>query len=424
MASKSKDYYETLGVEKTASPDEIKKAYRKLAVKFHPDKNQGDPEAENRFKEIAEAYEVLGDPEKRARFDRMGYEGVKGGFRGGQFQWEDFHHAGDFQDIFGDLLGQIFGFGGQRAGGGSRGGPPPRPRGRDLRVRLDLDLDDVLHGRDTEIQIRRLEPCDACSGSGAKAGTSPRTCTRCGGAGSVRISQGFFQLTTACDACRGQGRVIASPCGECRGQGRVQKKATVSVRVPRGAETGSHVLLPGEGEGPPTPDGARGDLHVVFAVRDHELYERDGHDLHFPLPVSFPRAALGGEIEIPTPWGAKKVKVRHGTQHDDRIRIPDCGVPTGDSELAPRGDLIGHVRLVVPRKLDRRQKELLRELAEISGEATDEHEEKGLFDRLKESLEGFVGRRDEKDGKDEAGDDEEAPDAADGSARTDRPGAA
>lgn len=377
-AGQSKDYYETLGVARDAGADDIKKAYRKLAVQYHPDKNQGNAEAEERFKEISEAYEVLSDPQKRAAFDRYGYEGVKGQFRGGGFSWDDFHHADEFGDIFGDIFGQLFGMGGM--GGGRRG----RPRGRDLRVRLDVKLDDVLFGKDTEISLKRLEVCTTCGGSGAKPGTSAKSCQRCGGQGQLRIRQGFFSLTTTCDVCGGRGEVISDPCSDCSGRGRSNEKVTIKLTIPRGVETGTQLRMLGEGEAAP-PGGDRGDLYIVLNVSESDRYQRDGFDLHCEQPISFVQATLGDELTVETPYGPYSFKLPAGTQTGHRFRINDHGVPRADSPNAAKGNLYVHVRIVTPKKLSDRQKDLLREFAKEGGDQNPA-EDKGFFDRFKETL--------------------------------------
>lgn len=376
MASQTKDYYQILGVDRTATPDEIKKAYRKLAVKYHPDKNPDNKEAEDKFKEISEAYEVLSDSEKRQLFDRYGYEGVKSQFRGGGFSWEDFHHGDEFGDLFGDLFGSIFGFGG--------GGRSQRPRGRDLRIRLDISLDDVLFGKETELSLRRLEVCTGCGGSGARKGSHPQTCRRCGGSGQLRITQGFFSLTTTCDVCGGQGRTITDPCPNCHGQGRTNEKVTLKINVPRGIETGTQLRLVGEGEAGPI-GGDRGDLYVAITVHDDPRYQRDHLDLHAEEPISFVQAALGDDLTVQTPWGPYTFKLPAGTQSAHRFRISNHGVPRTDNAESARGNLYIHVKIQTPKKLTDRQKELLREFAREGGEAIPK-EEKGFFNKFKETL--------------------------------------
>lgn len=382
MATGTKEYYQILGVERDASADTIKKTYRKLALKYHPDRNPGDDEAEERFKEISEVYEVLSDPEKRQTYDRFGYEGVRGGFGQGGFRWEDFSHAGDFEDLFGDLFSSFFG------GGGGRGGRA-QARGRDLRVRLDLELDDVLYGKDREISLKRLEPCAICSGSGASEGSTPKTCHQCHGKGQVYRSQGFFHISTVCDVCQGQGRVIDNPCAQCRGDGREETKVRLKIHVPRGIQPGSQLRLGGEGEAGPQGTG-RGDLYVVLNVAKHDFYERDGFDLHREYPISFVQAALGDQFEIETPWGKQKLKIPAGTQSGKKFRVADHGVPRADSEMAPRGDLYLYAKVAVPKKLDDKQKELLRQFAEASGDGLP-HEDKGILGKVKDSIEDIMG---------------------------------
>ena len=379
MAAQAKDYYQILGVGRDASSEDIKKAYRKLALKHHPDRNPDNPQAEEEFKKLSEAYEVLSDPNKRAAFDRYGYEGVKGSFTGGGFSWEDFHHATEFDDLFGNIFETFF-------GGSMRGAGRRVERGRDLRVRLDLNLEDVLFGREEEIKISRLEACSTCDGSGARPGTSPRACPRCGGAGRIRIVQGFFSMATTCDACHGRGRIISDPCPDCRGQGRREQQTTLRIDVPRGVETGTQLRLLGEGEAGPR-GGQRGDLYVVLAVREHKRYRRDGFNLHVEEPISFTLASLGGELQVQTPYGPKSIKIPAGAQPGHVLRIPNHGVPRGDRDDAPRGAL--HVRLAVqiPRKLTERQRELLRELARESGESPSES--RSFFDKVREKIEQF-----------------------------------
>lgn len=379
MASEKKDYYKLLELERGASADEIKRAYRKLAVKHHPDRNPDDPGAENKFKDIAEAYEVLSDPQKRQMYDQYGAEGLKGQFhgRGGGFSWEDFHHAGDFEDIFGDLFGSLFGMGGM--GGGRRA-----RRGRDMRVRLEITLEDALKGADKEITMRRMEACTACGGSGAKPGSQPQPCQRCGGHGQLRIAQGFFNMTATCDVCGGTGKVITEPCQECRGQGRKQEKATIKLRIPRGVDSGVQLRMIGEGEAGP-PGGERGDLYIALNVRDHSRYERQGADLHCEEPIGIVQATLGDQIEVETPWGKQNLSIPAGTQPMDRFRIANCGVPRADNDAAPRGNLYVYAKVIVPKKLTPRQKELLTEFVKEGGEAIPKGE-KGFFDRFKESF--------------------------------------
>jgi molecular chaperone DnaJ len=375
MPSETKEYYQLLGVERGASAEEVKKAYRKLAIKYHPDKNPDDPSAEEKFKEASEAYEVLSDSQKRRLYDQYGYEGVKGNFSGGGFSWDDFQHAGEFQDIFGDMFGSLFGMGGGRRA---------RAHGRDLRIRLDINLEDVLFGKDTKVSLKRLETCVKCQGSGAALGSRPQPCQRCGGHGQVRVQQGFFTLTTTCDRCRGKGEMIKDPCEECRGQARVRQTVKLKIRVPRGVETGMQLRMVGEGEAGP-PGGDRGDLYVVLNVKEDKQYERDGSDLHSDHNVAFIQAALGDELTVETPYGPYMFKLPAGTQPNHRFRINNHGVPGSDDDSAPRGNLYVHIRLVVPKKINDRQRELLMQYAEEMGHEVPD-EDKGLFGKFKESL--------------------------------------
>ncbi len=385
MAPQTKDYYQILGLRQDATADEIKRAYRKLALKHHPDRNPGDEDAEEAFKEIAEAYEVLSDPDKRKIYDRYGYEGVRGTFRRGGFGWEDFHHAHEFEDIFGDLLGSLFGFGPMRERSSRRAG-------RDLRLQLDTTLEDVLYGREVEVALKRLETCSTCGGDGCRPGSKSRRCSRCGGQGQIRVSQGFFHLTTTCDHCRGEGRLIDDPCPGCGGHGRVQEKVRRRVRIPRGVESGTQLRLVGEGEAGP-PGGTRGDLYIHLNVRDHELYERHGADLHGEYPITLVQAALGDELSVETPWGQETLKLPAGTQPGQRFRLPQLGVPRSDVEGAPRGDLYLYAKIVIPKKLTARQKELLREFAAEGGEDPT-REQKGLFAKMREAFKaGFEGSK-------------------------------
>ena len=258
------------------------------------------------------------------------------------------------------------------------------PRGRDRRIRLEVDLEDVLFGKETELTIKRLETCETCGGNGSRAGTQPRVCARCGGYGQLRIAQGFFSLTTTCDVCGGSGKVIADPCPDCHGQGRVNEKATLKINIPRGIDSGTQLRLVGEGEAGP-PGGQRGDLYVVLSVRPHEIYERDGIDLHREFEVSFVQAALGDELTVDTPWGPYSFKMPAGTQPGHRFRINNHGVPRSDSPDAPRGNLYLHMKMTVPRKLSERQRELLREFAKESGQDLPQ-ENKGFFGKFRESL--------------------------------------
>ena len=347
-----RDYYEVLGVAKTASADEIKKAYRKLAMKHHPDRNPDDKSAEDKFKEANEAYEVLSDEDKRAAYDRHGHAGVdpnmggfggQGGFGGG---------AGSFSDIFGDVFGDIFGGGGQR-GGGQRAN-----RGSDLRYTLELDLEEAVRGTTVQIRVPKLSTCEVCDGSGAKKGTTVDTCRTCGGAGQVRMQQGFFSVAQTCPTCRGRGKTIKDPCNACHGQGRVEKAKTLEVKIPAGVDSGDRIRLSGEGEAGMN-GGPSGDLYVQVAVRPHKIFERDGADLYCEMPISFADAALGGELEVPTLDGRVKLKIPEGTQTGKLFRLRGKGV--APVRGGGTGDLLCRVAVETPVNLSKRQKELLRE---------------------------------------------------------------
>lgn len=345
-----RDYYEILGVSKTAEDDELKKAYRKLAMKYHPDRNPDDSEAEAKFKEAKEAYEVLTDEQKRAAYDRFGHAGVDqtagGGYSAG---------SGNFSDIFGEVFGDIFGGGG---GGGRQGGAN---RGADLRYTLELTLEQAVAGHATEIRVPSLSECKTCDGSGAKKGTTPINCTMCGGAGQIRMQQGFFAVQQTCPNCRGAGQVIKDPCGDCKGQGRVEKTKNLSVRIPAGVDTGDRVRLAGEGQ-QGVRGGPAGDLYVQIIVKDHNIFQRDGKDLLCEAPISFCDAALGGELEIPTLTGRAKIKIPAETQSGKVFRLRGKGVEPLRGGQA--GDLLCRVVIETPVNLNRKQRELLRAFQE------------------------------------------------------------
>ncbi len=376
-ATVKRDYYEVLGVSKTATPEEMKKAYRKLALQFHPDRNSGDPEAEEKFKEATEAYEVLSDPKKREAYDRFGHQGVQGGFQGG-FNPETF---ADFTDIFGDFSDFFEGL----FGGGRRARRPGgAARGEDLRYDLELSLEEVAHGVEKKIDVPRHEVCETCNGNGCAPGTNPATCTTCNGIGQVRFSQGFFSVSRPCPRCGGRGVIIESPCSTCNGAGRSLKRKKLSIKVPPGAETGLRLKVTSEGEsgvrgGPP------GDLYIFITVQPHELFERDGDDIVCEVPVSFVQAALGSDIEVPTLFGKARMKIPAGTQTHKMFRLRSKGLPN----LRQHGQGDQFVRVVVetPTKLTQRQKELLEEFAKISGEQHNPITQ-SFFDKVKEVFGG------------------------------------
>lgn len=339
-----RDYYEVLGVEKSVDAADLKKAYRRVAMKYHPDRNPDDPKAEEKFKEANEAYEVLSDDQKRAAYDRFGHAGVDGqsGMGGGG-------HS-NFSDIFGDVFGDIFG-----GGGGRRGGPA---RGSDLRYNLELKLEEAVKGTTTQIKVPTLVSCKTCSGSGAKAGSKPVTCTTCGGHGQVRMQQGFFSVQQTCPNCRGRGTIISDPCKSCHGQGRVEETKTLSVKVPAGVDTGDRIRLSGEGEAGEA-GGPSGDLYVQVHVREHEIFKREGADLYCEVPIDFVDAALGGELEVPTLDGRVKLKVPPETQTGKLFKLRGKGVtPVRGGGI---GDLLCRVVVETPVNLTSKQKEMLRD---------------------------------------------------------------
>jgi len=373
------DYYEVLGVDRRAADQEIKSAYRKMALKYHPDRNPGNAEAEEHFKEAAEAYAVLADPDKRAAYDRFGHAGVSGGAGGPGFDPTIFS---DFGDILGGL-GDFFGFGDVFGGARRRGGPI---RGSDLRYDLEIEFTESAHGTETTIQVPRDEACETCKGSGAAAGHGPDVCRQCNGQGQLRYQQGFFTVARTCGACRGAGRVITKPCTACRGAGRVTRERKLTVKIPAGIASGQRLRLYGEGEhglqgGPP------GDLYVVVHVKDHPVFRRDGDDLYCDLPVQFPTLALGGTVPVPTLDDSEPLDLPHGTQADAIFRLKAKGMPnvTGRG----RGDLYVRVKPLVPKKLSREQKKMLEEFARTLPEGSDAdaagvEAEKPFFERVKD----------------------------------------
>jgi len=340
-----RDYYEVLGLSKSATADEIKKAYRRLAMKFHPDRNKGETDTEAKFKEAKEAYEVLKDSDKRAAYDRFGHDGVRGQGAGGPGGFS----AEGFGDIFGDVFGDIF-------GGGRRGGGPQVFRGADLGYELQLDLEKAVTGDNVTIDVPTQVTCDSCSGSGARKGSEPTKCGTCGGVGQVRMQQGFFSIQQTCPACKGAGTTITDPCPDCHGRGRVRKTRTLSVKVPAGVDDGDRIRLSGEGEagrngGPP------GDLYVEIRVRPHKIFEREGANLSCEVPVSFATATLGGEVELPTLDGHVSLKIPAGTQSGKTFRLRGKGVTTVRDPR--KGDLFAQVSVETPVNLTSEQKDLL-----------------------------------------------------------------
>lgn len=353
-----RDYYMVLGVNRDASEEDIKKAYRKLAMKHHPDRNPDDKAAEEKFKEAKEAYEVLTDPKKRPAYDQFGHAGVDpstgfGGFGAGRAGPDGF---GGFSDAFGDIFGEIFGA--QRRGGGNG-----VYRGADLRYNLELGLEDAARGTEAKIRIPTLEACATCHGSGAKPGTQPKQCATCHGRGEVRVSQGFFSIQQTCPTCHGTGKVVSDPCATCHGQGRTKKHKTLSVKIPAGVDQDDRIRLSGEGEAG-VNGGPSGDLYVVVNLKAHPVFQRDGADLHCEMPISFAMAALGGEIEIPTLDGHAKIKIPAETQSGQVFRLRNKGIRPVRGSVT--GDLFCHVAIETPVKLTSRQKELLREFESIN----------------------------------------------------------
>jgi len=372
-----RDYYEILGVPRDAGPEALKRAYRAIAMRDHPDRNPDDTAAEERFKEASEAYAVLADPEKRRAYDRFGHAGVGAGAPGGGFQ--DFGDLGNFGDLFDDLFGDLFG--GGRRGGRRRG---RGQRGADLRYNLEMDLGQVLEGLEQQIKIPKMRSCGTCSGSGARPGTQPETCGSCRGTGQVVLQQGFFRVSRPCDVCAGTGEIVRERCTDCRGQGRIEGEQTINVRVPPGVDGGTRLRLSGEGEAG-IAGGPNGDLYVVISVRPHELFERDGPDLHCQVPITMVQAALGAEIDVPTLDGKVKIKIPEGTQSGKVMRLRGKGVPTVRSSA--RGDQLLHLFVETPTRLTKSQRELLEQFADESDvKVSPAH--KGFLDKIRELFDG------------------------------------
>jgi len=351
-----RDYYEILGVGRTATEDDIKKAYRKLALKYHPDRNPDDRHtAEEHFKELVEAYQVLSDAERRGLYDRFGHAAFEQGGVGAGFDI-----TAGFEDIIGDLFGDFFGTGRARGGRGGRS-----RRGQDLRYELEIAFQEAAFGCEKSIAVPRLSACETCGGRGAKPGTAPRTCPQCRGSGQVRFQQGFFSIAKTCGHCNGQGSIIASPCTACGGSGARQRTHQLSIKIPPGVDSGSRLKLRGEGEAGPN-GGSPGDLYVILHVREHPLFAREGSDVVCEVPISFAQAALGAEVDVPTLNGATTVKVPAGTQSGQVFRLKGRGIP--DLNGYGRGDEIVRIMVETPRRLSPRQRELLEEFARLSGE--------------------------------------------------------
>ena len=384
----TRDYYEVLSVEKGADGDEIKRAYRRLAMKFHPDRNPDDAEAESKFKECAEAYEILSDSEKRAQYDRFGHDAFKG--RGAAHHDFSRMNPDDIFSMFNDIFGGGGGGGfGGAAGGRGRGGQRVA-RGYDLETEVSVSLNEVLTGTAREVEFTRRDVCTTCSGTGAKPGTTPEQCSTCGGQGKVQQAGlgGMFRMVTACPSCKGTGSIVKEKCGDCTGKGRQSTKRKLSVKIPAGIHGGQAIRVQGEGEPPareqsPTGEGIRGDLHVVVRVDEHDLFEREGDHLLMEMPISFTQAALGAEVEVPTLEGQHTLKIPKATQYGAMFRIHGEGLPNLRS--GRRGDLVIVTKIETPKKLTKKQEQLLRDFAE-----TEDHkvnpESHGFWNKIKDAL--------------------------------------
>ena len=373
-----RDYYDILGVAKNASEEDIKKAYRKLAMKHHPDRNQGDDakKSEDKFKEVKEAYEMLSDGQKRAAYDQYGHAGVDpnagvgGGFRGGDA-------AGGFAEAFGDIFGDIF------SGGARRGGGQQVYRGSDLSYAMEITLEEAANGKDAQIRIPSWDSCDTCHGSGAKPGTNAKTCATCNGAGTVHSRQGFFSIQQTCPHCHGSGKIIPEPCTTCNGAGKIKRQKTLEVKIPGGINEGMRIRSAGNGE-PGTNGGPAGDLYIEIRIKEHDIFERDGDDLHCTVPVSFTTVALGGAIEVPTLAGKAEIELPEGTQHGKTFRLRGKGIKGLRSSYP--GDLYCHVAVETPVKLTEHQRKLLKELDEALKKGGEKHSPnaKSWTDRVKD----------------------------------------
>jgi molecular chaperone DnaJ len=365
------DYYDVLGVSREASDQELKSAYRKQAMKYHPDRNPGDHAAEEKFKEASEAYQVLSDSDKRAAYDRYGHAGVSGTGQGG---FGGFSGSVDLGDIFGDLFGEMF-----NMGGGAQRQTRQR-RGEDLRFDLAINFEDAIFGKETDVKIRRFEACSTCHATGSTSGRGPSTCPQCQGRGQIRYQQGFFSVARTCSACGGAGAIVSDPCAICHGETRVTKEAKLSVKVPPGVEEGTRIRYTGEGDAGRS-GGPSGDLYIVLAIRAHDFFLRDGYDLHCVVPISFPQAALGTEIEIPGIDGAVGLKIPEGTQSGRELRVRGRGVPYLNEK--GRGDLVVKTMVQIPKKLTRAQKDLVEQLAE-SLKVENKPTSPGILDKVKD----------------------------------------
>ncbi|MFC5991707.1 molecular chaperone DnaJ [Limoniibacter endophyticus] len=373
------DFYETLGVAKNADDKELKVAFRRLAMQYHPDKNPGDATAEHKFKEINEAYETLKDPQKRAAYDRFGHAAFENGGRGGFGGGAGFG-GGGFSDIFEDIFGDIMG------GGRQRRSPNGRERGADMRYNMEITLEEAYTGKTAQIRVPTSIACDECSGSGAKPGTAPVTCSMCHGAGRVRASQGFFSVERACPQCHGRGQTIKDPCPKCAGQGRVTQERSLSVNIPAGIEDGTRIRLAGEGEAG-LRGGPSGDLYIFLSVKPHQFFQRDGADLYCQVPISMTTAALGGDFEVTTLDGTQtRVRVPEGTQNDRQFRLKGKGMPI--LRQTQLGDLYIQVEIETPQNLSKRQRELLEEFEKLSSQENSP-QSTGFFKKMKDFLDSF-----------------------------------
>jgi len=375
-----RDYYEVLGVSKSVNEADLKKAYRRLAMKHHPDRNPGDTESETKFKEAKEAYDVLSDAEKRSTYDQFGHAAFEQGMGGGGFGGAG---AGGFGDIFGDMFGDIFGGG----GGGAR---QRQRRGSDLRYNLDLTLEQAVHGTETNITVPRMSACKTCNGSGAKKGSTPSQCSTCQGQGQVRIQQGFFSVQQACPQCHGNGTIISDPCLDCGGQGRVRENKKLAVKIPAGVDEGDQIRLSGEGESAGS-GGVNGDLYVSVSLKEHAIFTREGVDLHCSVPVTYSSLALGGELEVPTLEGRAKLKIPAGTQSGKLFRLRGKGVKNVRN-AGFVGDLYCEVNVETPVNLTKRQKELLQELDDSISEGGGKHspENSSWSDKIRSFFDDIV----------------------------------